>query len=75
MIQQVRLIDTIEAAPDSWRVKGGYPESRLVSVGARLVCWVKHFLTTLKTHRAGSIVSKRVNGTTRDRCEVRYRYI
>jgi hypothetical protein len=38
MIQQVRLIDTIEAAPDSWRVKGGYPESRLVSVRARLVC-------------------------------------
>jgi hypothetical protein len=33
MIQQVRLIDTIEAPPDSWRVKGGYPESRLVSVG------------------------------------------
>jgi hypothetical protein len=48
MIQQVRLIDTIEAAPDSWRVEGGYPESRLVSAGARLVCWAKHLLTTLK---------------------------
>jgi hypothetical protein len=63
MIQQVRLIDTVEAAPDSWSVQGGYPESRLVRVGARLVCLGKHFLTKmLKTHRGGSIVSESVNG-------------